>query len=102
MRHCDPETLALAALGERIAPEDAAHLDTCEQCITDVAELVEVVTLGREAPAELPPVPDSVWQAVQTELGMGRDAASDPTARPDDVPSTLDPAEEARVLALEP
>jgi hypothetical protein len=35
-----------------------------------VAELVEVVTLGREAPAELPEVPDHVWAGIRHELSL--------------------------------
>jgi hypothetical protein len=35
-----------------------------------VAELVEVVTLGREAPAELPAVPDHVWAGIRRELSL--------------------------------
>ena len=70
MSHCDPTTLALAALGEDIPTDDAAHLSTCALCTTDAAELTEVVTLGREAPATLPPVPDHVWAGIQRELAM--------------------------------
>jgi hypothetical protein len=79
MLHCDPTTLALAALGEDISPDDAAHLESCEQCLADTAELIEVVTLGREAPAELPEVPNSIWSGIAAELLLqsapdGRDA----------------------------
>ena len=38
--------------------------------LSDAAELTEVVTLGREAPAVLPPVPDHVWAGIQRELAM--------------------------------
>ena len=70
MSHSDPTTLALAALGEGIPTDDAAHLASCAQCTTDVAELTEVVALGREAPAELPAVPGHVWAGIQRELAM--------------------------------
>ena len=70
MSHCDPTTLALAALGEDIHVDDAAHLASCAQCTADAAELTEVVTLGREAPAVLPPVPDDVGAGIQRELSM--------------------------------
>ena len=72
MSHCDPTTLALAALGEDLDAEDAAHLESCEKCLTEAAELVEVVTLAREAPAELPEVPERVWSGVRSELGLDR------------------------------
>lgn len=70
MSHCDPTTLALVALGEPIPPGDEAHLHDCEQCLAEAAELVQVVTVGREAPPELAPVPDRVWAAITAELGL--------------------------------
>jgi anti-sigma-K factor RskA len=70
MSHCDETTLALAALGEDIPADEAAHLSSCTLCTTDVAELLEIVTLGREAPAELPEVPDFVWTGIRTELAL--------------------------------
>ena len=97
MSHCDPTTLALAALGEELDAQDAAHLESCEQCLTDAAELVEVATLAREAPAELPEVPKHVWSGIRSELGLDRapdgsdarsvpDPPSLPTATHDDLP----------------
>jgi hypothetical protein len=68
MSHCDPTTLALAALGEDIPSDEAAHLSGCEQCTSEAAELTELVTLGREAPEVLPEVPDHVWAGIQREL----------------------------------
>jgi hypothetical protein len=70
MSHCDETTLALAALGEDIPADEAAHLHSCAACTTDVAELIEVVTLGREAPAELPEVPERVWAGIRRELAL--------------------------------
>lgn len=72
MSHCDPTTLALAALGEDIPAEDAAHVQTCDQCRAEVADLAAVVSIGREAPAELPEVPDHVWASIQQELGLSQ------------------------------
>ncbi len=78
MSHCDETTLALAALGEDIPADEAAHLHGCSLCTADVAELIEVVTLGREAPAELPAVPDHVWAGIRQELSLaGAPAGSD-------------------------
>lgn len=73
MSHPDPMTLALAALGEEIDATDAAHLASCEHCRDEVAELAEVVAIGREAPSELPEVPDQVWTGIQQELGFTAD-----------------------------
>jgi len=72
MSHCDPTTLALAALGEDIPADEAAHLGSCEQCLTEAAELIQVVTLGREAPRELPRVPERVWAGIQREVALDR------------------------------
>ena len=81
MSHCDETTLALAALGEDIPADEAAHLHSCSLCTTDLAELIEVVTLGREAPAELPPVPDHVWAGIRQELSLaGAPDGSDSTS----------------------
>jgi hypothetical protein len=78
MSHCDPTTLALVALGEDIDPAEAAHLELCEQCLTEAAELSEVVTLGREAPMELTPAPPQVWAGISAELGLvGAPAGAD-------------------------
>jgi len=83
MSHCDETTLALAALGEDIPADESAHLHSCAQCTTDLAELIEIVTLGREAPEELPAVPDQVWAGIRRELAL--------TAAPDgsDSPSNV-------------
>ena len=87
MSHCDETTLALAALGEDIPADEAAHLHSCTQCTADVAELIEVVALGREAPAELPEVPDHIWAGIRRELALtgapdGSDAASSTAGTP--------------------
>ncbi len=71
MSHCDPMTLALVALGEDIPADEAAHLESCQTCLADAAELGQVVTVGREAPLELPEVPDHVWAGIQRELALG-------------------------------
>jgi len=45
MSHPDSTTLALAALGEEIASDDAAHLASCPSCRDEVAELAELVAI---------------------------------------------------------
>ena len=39
MRHCSPEQLALAALGEPLPAEDATHLAGCPGCQADLEGL---------------------------------------------------------------
>ncbi len=77
MSHCEPTTLALVALGEDIPAEDAAHLASCEACLAEAAELAGIVTVGREAPIELPEVPTHVWEQITAELGHIPDRAPD-------------------------
>lgn len=88
MSHPDPMTLALAALGEEIDAADVAHLASCEQCRDEVAELAEVVAIGREAPSELPELPDQIWTGIQQDLGftIGPPAALPLTRRDGVVP----------------
>jgi len=87
--HCDPEVLGLAALGERVAEADAAHLAGCARCRQDVAELAAVVGAVRVDVPAGPPVepPARVWDAVAAATGVsaaprapaagsGRDARS--------------------------
>lgn len=101
MRHCDPDILALAGLGEELPAEDAAHLATCEQCTADAAELVELVTLAREAPPTLPPVPEAVWAGVRHELRLGRDSSADVPSRPQQAPPP-ETGEDAQVIPMQP
>jgi hypothetical protein len=110
MSHCDPTTLALVALGEDIDAADAGHLERCEQCLTEAAELTEVVTLGREAPLELTPAPDHVWAGISAELGLrgapdgsmaGRVLAL-PSPAPVPVAATAPPVADATVVPLRP
>jgi hypothetical protein len=106
MSHCDPTTLALAALGEDLSPQDAAHLESCEHCLADTAELIEVVTIARDAPKELPAVPERVWAAIASDLGLasapdGAEVLSMPAPR---VGTPVEPAsaEAAVVVPLAP
>lgn len=73
MQHCDPETLALLALGDGVASaEDGAHLDGCAECRHDLRALYEVVRTGRDGSAagELVEPPARVWQGIASELGI--------------------------------
>lgn len=73
MRHVDPDTLALLALGEDAASaDDAAHLATCEECSMELGDLRRVVAAGREStPEDIPTAPPAVvWERIQAELGL--------------------------------
>lgn len=69
-RHCDPETIAVLALGETPAASDAVHLVTCEDCRAEYDALRATVNVGRSltrADALVPP-PPQVWRAVTDEI----------------------------------
>lgn len=74
MRHVEPEVLALLALGEdAAAPDDTAHLGTCDECSTELAALHRIVAAGRETtPEDVPTAPPPVvWERITAELGLG-------------------------------
>ena len=99
MSHCDPDVLALAALGEELTASDATHLAGCETCAAEVASLRAVVGAGRvRGPLERPD--DRVWERIAAEIASETTDAttSDPT-----VPVAAVPADEpagATVLPL--
>jgi hypothetical protein len=83
MRHLDPETAALLALGEQsTSASERAHVEACATCRHEVAELQETVTVARSTlgEAELQEPPARVWQGIQRELGLSREVA--PSAPP--------------------
>jgi anti-sigma-K factor RskA len=81
--HCDPDDLALMALGESAAAPDAAsHLATCPHCQSELDQLRAVVAAGRstspDEPVESPP--DRVWARIVDELQLGAAAPAAPAA----------------------
>lgn len=66
-QHCDPEDLALIALGEVTSPHDMEHLQACPQCQAEMESLRHVVAVGRDRVALTEP-PARVWQGIQAEL----------------------------------
>jgi hypothetical protein len=83
MRHLDPETAALLALGEQsTSASERAHLEACAACRHEIAELQETVTVARSSlgEAELQEPPARVWQGIQRELGLSAEVA--PSASP--------------------
>lgn len=83
MRHCDDETLAALALGEPVGADDTAHVETCERCAAEVAELralqATLVDAGAAGPLIDPPA--SVWAGIAAEVA-GRDDAAPATVVP--------------------
>ncbi|WP_062524464.1 anti-sigma factor [Demequina rhizosphaerae] len=83
MRHCDDEVLAALALGEPVDASDAAHVDSCETCAREVAELRELqgtlVDAGTVGPLVAPP--DGVWEGIDARVAA-EDEADDPSVVP--------------------
>ncbi len=81
--HCDPEQLALRALGEP-ADLDTDHLDSCARCRRELDELRVTVGVARsssraDAPQAPPP---AVWDRVVDELGVSPLTAATGAERP--------------------
>lgn len=72
LEHCDPEVLALRALGEPAGrPEDDAHLATCSACRDELAALSMTADTGRSSGMVGLDTPSPhVWQRIQGELGL--------------------------------
>lgn len=72
MSHCDPDALALIALGERDDLDaEMAHAADCEQCAVNLASLRAVVATARTVTVDDYPVdpPVHVWADIKRELG---------------------------------
>lgn len=67
--HCDPDELALFALGET-AYIDADHLQSCERCRAEAASLRRVVRTARTVESgDYPTMPDAqLWSAIRAEI----------------------------------
>jgi hypothetical protein len=83
-QHCDSEDLALLALGEPVDPACEEHVSACPQCSAELADLRQVVSVGRASggPDALESPPPRVWAAISDQL------ASEPVPlkRPDTAP----------------
>ena len=72
--HPSPDVLALLALGEEAGtPDERAHVESCPQCRTEIADLARAVAAGRgvrSGDGVLVTPPDRVWDAIRSELGF--------------------------------
>jgi Anti-sigma-K factor rskA len=80
MRHCEPETLSLMAMGEPVAPVDAEHVSTCKECRADVASLARVVSAMMVHVPDGPPIPppQHVWERIVTATRVPADTGIPP------------------------
>ena len=71
MSHLEPDRLVLQALGEDPRDGETGHLDGCETCRTEIAELWTVAGIGRETQEvrDLPAPPEHVWHMINADVG---------------------------------
>ena len=74
-QHCEPEDLALLALGEQIQPCQQ-HVAGCPQCMQEFDQLREVVTLGRASGG-----PESLTDTTAAAVGADHVAVGNRTSR---------------------
>jgi len=79
MSHLDPERLALVALGEELTDAEHEHLETCDVCAIELAELERTVAVGRSTVSlgELETPPERVWNGILDEVGLQHPPAAD-------------------------
>ena len=77
MSHLEPDRLVLLALGEEpLNDAETGHLDGCEACRADIADLRTVAGIGRETQdvSDLPTPPEHVWHMVNADVGTAETA----------------------------
>lgn len=93
MPHCDPDTLALWALGETPAGSAAEelHLAGCARCRSEIDQLRAVVTTARSAEVDDAPAPPgrAVWDAIAADLVLADRSLPAGAASPDEPVETL-------------
>ena len=97
MEHPDAEILAAVAMGQSADEATFAHLEQCEVCRTEVAELTSLAAAlpaARAATADLVAPPDAVWDRITAELDQDDSAVPAPA-----VPAPTAPAA-AEVIPL--
>jgi hypothetical protein len=109
MSHLDPDRLSLIALRETATDEERAHLDVCDECALELAELEYTVVVGRSTVAlgDLEAPPERVWSRIADELhlgvgaGVSRPADSEPPAAPEPPTARTSPSSHAGPPAAE-
>lgn len=78
MSHLDPDTIALIALGEGVAPIDNEHIAHCPKCQSELDEFRSVVASARSITDADRPVtpPASVWQGIELAIAADSIAAT--------------------------
>lgn len=94
MTHLDDDKLIPYALGEETPDAGARdHLQICSRCADELAALERLVIAGRTVgDVELVRPPDSVWQAIHSELGLPPELRHSVVAAPVEPAATDSPS----------
>ncbi|MCI4064645.1 anti-sigma factor [Micromonospora sp. R77] len=79
MQHLDHDRLVFLALGESGAEDgEAAHLEGCDHCRTELENLQHVAGIGAETQGlgDLPEPPEHVWQGIMAEIRAAEELPS--------------------------
>ena len=69
MAHCNPQTIALIAIGEEPTADEALHLIACDECRTEWESLRAPADVARDlGDDELMAPPAHVWAAISEEI----------------------------------
>ncbi|MDY0909376.1 anti-sigma factor [Microbacterium sp. CFBP9034] len=82
MSHLDAERLSLIAIGETATVDERTHLEGCDECALELAELEYTVAVGRST-VELGGIeapPERVWGRIADELHLGTAGEPEPVA----------------------
>ena len=65
MQHCDPDTLALAALEpDTFTDNDRSHIQDCAICRSEFESFCSTVAIGRREPIDLVEPPPETWGVI--------------------------------------
>lgn len=94
MPHLEPERIALVAIGEAPTDVEQAHLDVCDECALELAELEHTVAIGRSTASlgEVEAPPERVWERIVAEI------AATPSSSLSPEPAEPAPGERAPVI----
>ncbi|GAA1848782.1 anti-sigma factor [Microbacterium koreense] len=76
MSHLDQDRFALIAFGEEPTSDETTHLDACDECALELAELEHTVSVGRSTATvgELEAPPERVWERIVADVSAARAA----------------------------
>ncbi|MFC4145622.1 anti-sigma factor [Micromonospora mangrovi] len=105
MQHLDHDRLVFLALGESGAEDgEAAHLEGCDHCRTELESLQHVAGIGAETQGlgDLPEPPDHVWQGIMAEIRAAEELPSLSERRGPQAPAAAEGASAPAVTPVRP